>query len=142
MAQAHVDAPVEAVWGLIGDPRKYPDWWPPIVGVSGDDFEVGAVHRQQWRVLGRTVEYSRIIERRDELRELEWRCPTIGTYCRWPLTPAEGGTFIEMHMGVEPLAPRYRVLDSAVMGPFYLRRWIDQALEGLRQALSQQRGPA
>ena len=127
---------MEAVWELIGDPRRHPEWWPPVVGVKGDDFEVGDVHTQWWRVAGRTVEYPRIIERREELRELAWRCPTIGTHCRWSLTEARGGTFLEMTMHIEPTTVAYRLFDVTA-APFYLRRWVDEALDGLERALGE-----
>ncbi len=132
--QAYADASVPEVWDLVSDPRKHPDWWPPIVGVWGDDFPVGDVYRERWRFMGREVDYSRVIERRDEFRHLRWRCPTVGTYCEWSLTEAQGGTFLEMTMGIRPTAAAYRLFDLTA-GPFCVRRWVDQALDGLRTAL-------
>ena len=26
--QAQIEAPVGAVWDLLGDPNRYPEWWP------------------------------------------------------------------------------------------------------------------
>jgi len=31
--QALIDAPIEVVWGLVGDPRRFPEW-------AGDTLEV------------------------------------------------------------------------------------------------------
>ena len=132
--QAYFDRPIHEVWSLVSDPRKHPDWWPPIVGVWGDDFEVGDFYRERWRFMGRELDYDRVIERREEFRRLRWRCPTVGTYCEWSLTEGQGGTFLEMTMGIKPTATAYRLFDLTA-GPFYVRRWVDQALDGLGTAL-------
>ena len=74
--QAHIDAPLEDVWALAGNPATYPDWWPVAVEIRGERFEVGDLFTQVVGVAGRRLEYSRIIERREELKALNWRCPT------------------------------------------------------------------
>ena len=104
------------------------------MGVWGDDFQVGDVYGERWRFMGREVDYTRVIERREELRQLSWRCPTVGTYSAWSLTAGQGGTFLEMTMGIRPTAAAYRLFDLAA-GSFCVRRWVDQALDGLRAAL-------
>ena len=77
-AQAHFDAPLEDVWALVGNPATYPEWWPVAVEIRGDTFEVGDVYTQVVGIAGRRPEYSRIIDRREELKELSWHCPTTG----------------------------------------------------------------
>ena len=69
-AQAHLDAPLEDVWALVGNPATYPDWWPVAVEIRGERFEVGDPFTQVLAVPGRRLEYSRIIERREEFKEL------------------------------------------------------------------------
>src|SRR5918996_3577150 len=32
---AHLDAPLETVWGLVGSPNRYPEWWPRVIEVRG-----------------------------------------------------------------------------------------------------------
>jgi uncharacterized protein YndB with AHSA1/START domain len=39
--QAHLDAPLDEVWALIGNPATYPQWWPAAVEIRGETFEVG-----------------------------------------------------------------------------------------------------
>ena len=91
-AQAHLDAPVEAVWALVGDPATYPEWWPAAVEIRGESFEVGDVFTQVVGIAGRP-EYTRVIDGRDELKALSWNCPTTGGFQRWLLTDAQGGTW-------------------------------------------------
>src|SRR3954453_2750631 len=66
--QAHLEAPLEAVWELIGlpahlhqahweappegggeliaPPRRYPEWWPRVIEVRGERFEEGDEYAQ------------------------------------------------------------------------------------------------
>lgn len=137
-AQAHLDAPLDEVWALVGNPATYPDWWPVAVEIRGDTFEVGDVFHQVVGVAGRP-EYNRIIDRRDELKELRWHCPTTGGYQHWVLTDAQGGTFVDMEMGIkDPQSPRFALFDKTV-GRWFIKRWAEQAIDGLRRTLT---GPA
>jgi uncharacterized protein YndB with AHSA1/START domain len=133
-AQAHLDAPVEDVWALVGNPATYPQWWPAAVEIRGERFEVGDVYTQVVGAPGRP-EYSRIIDSRDELKELRWSCPTTGGFQRWLLTDAQGGTFVDMEMGLEPPTFRYGLFDKTI-GRWFMKRWAGQAIDGLRGALS------
>jgi hypothetical protein len=81
------------------------------------------------------MEYTRIIDRRDELKELKWSCPTTGGFQHWQLTGAQGGTFVDMEMGLYPPAFRYRLFDKTV-GRWFIKRWAEQAIDGLRQTLA------
>ncbi len=60
-------------------------------------------------------------------------CQLSGTYAEWLLTPAQGGTFIELEMGIDPKGFRYRVFELTVGGR-YLEAWSHQSLEALRNA--------
>ncbi len=134
-AQAHLDAPLEDVWALVGNPATYPDWWPVAVEIRGDTFEVGDVYTQVVGVAGRP-EYNRIIDRRDELRELRWHCPTTGGYQHWLLTDAQGGTFVDMEMGIkDPESSRFALFDKTV-GRWFIKHWAEQAIDGLRRTLT------
>jgi hypothetical protein len=133
-AQAHLDAPLEDVWALVGNPATYPEWWPAAVEIRGERFEVGDVYTQVVGIAGRRPEYSRIIDRRDELKELGWSCPTTGGFQRWLLSDAQGGTFVDMEMGIHPPAFRYGLFDKTV-GRWFMKRWAEQAIDGLRRTL-------
>jgi hypothetical protein len=62
-------------------------------------------------------------------------CQLTGTYAEWLLTPAQGGTFVELEMGMEPRRVSDRVFDR-VAGKPYFRRWANQSLDGLRDAVA------
>ena len=133
--QAHLDAPLEAVWGLVGMPSRYPEWWPRVIEVRGTRFEEGDEYAQVMKdpVGGRT-ESSFLLERRHNLRGIRMSCQLTGMYADWLLTPAQGGTFVEVEMGLQPRRLGDRLFDRA-LGRTYFRRWTSQSLEGLRQAL-------
>jgi uncharacterized protein YndB with AHSA1/START domain len=134
-AQVHIDAPLDEVWALVGNPATYPDWWPAAVEIRGERFEVGDPFTQVVGIAGRRLEYSRIIDRRDELKELSWHCPTTGGFQHWLLTDAQGGTFVDMEMGMNPPAFRYGLFDKT-MGRWVIKRWSEQAVDGLRETLT------
>ena len=74
-AQVHLDAPVDDVWALVANPATYPEWWPVVVEIRGKTFEVGDVYTQVLKIAGRRLEYSRIIDRRDEFKATETTLP-------------------------------------------------------------------
>src|SRR5919204_6970412 len=90
--QAHIDAPLEVVWGLVGRPSRYPEWWPRVIEVRGERFEEGDEYVQVTDTGGST-ESSFLLERREDLREIRMSCQLTGMYAHWSLTPAQGGTF-------------------------------------------------
>jgi hypothetical protein len=61
------------------------------------------------------------------------RCQLTGTYADWLLTPAQGGTVVELEMGMQPRRLGDRIFDQAAGRP-YFRRWANQSLEALRRA--------
>src|SRR5688572_15002558 len=128
-----IDAPVEAVWRLVGDPRRHPEWWPRIVEVDGRRFEQGDEYALVERGKRRSTEATWLIEHKDDLREIHLRCLLTGTYARWHMTGAQGGTFVELEMGMDPAGLQYKIFDSTV-GPRYFRRWAEQSLDALADA--------
>jgi hypothetical protein len=97
--QAHLDAPLDDVWALVGNPATYPEWWPVAVEIRGEKFEVGDPFTQVVGIGGRRLEYSRIIERREEFKELKWHCPTTGGFQHWlrRSLPAAGWCEVAAH---------------------------------------------
>ena len=131
--QAHLDAPLEVVWGLVGTPSRYPEWWPRVVEVRGERFEEGDEYAQVTKdPLGRS-ESNFLLERRDNLRQIRMSCQLTGMYADWLLTPAQGGTFVEVEMGIDARRLADRIFDRAV-GKAYFRRWTSQSLDALREA--------
>ena len=132
--QALVDAPLEVVWGLVATPSRYPEWWPRVIEVRGERFEEGDEYAQVTKnPLGTSSESNFLLERRDNLREIRMSCQQTGMYANWLLTPAQGGTFVEVEMGMQARRPGDRLIDRAA-GKIYFRRWTHQSLDGLREA--------
>lgn len=136
--QAHLDAPVEEVWSLVGSPGRYPEWWPRVIEVRGERFEEGDQYVQVTRDPSGTVESNFLIDRARELREIRMSCQLTGTYAHWLLTPAQGGTFVELEMGMEPKGLGHRLFDLT-MGKRYFRSWSEQSLEALQDAARRER---
>jgi hypothetical protein len=131
--QALVDAPLEVVWGLVGTPSRYPEWWPRVIEVRGERFEEGDEYAQVTRgPVGRT-ETNFLLERRDNLREIRMSCQLTGMYADWLLTPAQDGTFVEVEMGMEARRLGDRIADRT-FGKSYFRRWTSLSVDGLREA--------
>jgi hypothetical protein len=132
--QAHIDAPLDAVWALVGTPSRHPEWWPRVIEVRGERFEEGDEYAQVTKdPAGGRSETNFLLERCQELREIRMTCQLTGMYADWLLTPAQGGTFVEVEIGMQPRRLGDRIFDSA-LGRIYFRRWTSESLEGLRQA--------
>jgi uncharacterized protein YndB with AHSA1/START domain len=140
--QMLIDAPPEAVWKLLGDPKRYPDWAGYVVEVTGlPVIEKDASYEQTTRVPLGDVTTTFRLDRFEELQEIRMRCEESGWYSHWLLTPAAGGTFAEAEIGIEPAALRYRLL-SPVLSKRHFRRVVEEAFDGLRAALEHQRAAA
>jgi hypothetical protein len=133
--EAHLEAPLDAVWRFVGTPSRYPEWWPRVIEVRGERFEEGDEYVQVTKdPIGGRSESSFLLERRENLREIRMSCRLTGMYADWLLTDAQGGTFVEVEMGIQPQRLGDRLFDQA-LGRIYFRRWTRQSLDGLRQAL-------
>jgi hypothetical protein len=134
--QAVIEAPVDAVWREVGDPRNYPAWAGDVVDVTGLAEVVPNAEFQQVSKspLGKTETTFRI-EALEEMREIKLRCQRSGYYSHWVLTEAQDSTFMEVELGIEPTAPVYRVMYGA-LGKRHLRRITEDSLDGLRKLLA------
>jgi uncharacterized protein YndB with AHSA1/START domain len=132
--QALLDAPLEDVWSLIATPSRYPEWWPRVVEVAGDRFEEGDSYVQVTRTPAGKLESHFLIERREDLRQIRMSCQLTGTYADWLITPAQGGTFIELEMGMQPRRMGQRLMDAAI-GKRYFQAWSQKSLDALEAAL-------
>jgi hypothetical protein len=101
--------------------------------VRGERFEEGDEYAQVMKDPVGKSEANFLLERRDDLREIRMSCQLTGMYAHWLLTPAQGGTFVEVEMGMEPRRLGDRLVDRAI-GKSYFRRWAHQSLDGLRDA--------
>lgn len=132
--QMLVDAPVSAVWELVGDPRRYPEWLPRVFEIQGEQFEEGAEFVQVSRhpAVGRSEAHF-LIDRVDELHEIRMHCTVSGMFVHWQLTGARGATFLDAEFGMDPLRRRDRLIDATI-GRRFFRRWLAEAMDGLKRA--------
>ena len=131
-----IDAPVDSVWSLVGDPRRFPEWWPRVVDVQGERFVEGSEYVQVTR--GRPTTRFQIDRLDEDLHEVRMHCTLSGYYAHWRLTGGRGGTFADVEFGMESERLRYRVFD-VVLGRMYWRRWLNQSLRALRAAAPDRR---
>jgi uncharacterized protein YndB with AHSA1/START domain len=144
--QALIDCPVERVWELVGDPRRHPEWWPRVVDVNGIEEPVSDVEFVQTtrRYGGQVRTTTMKIEELEDLRQIHLRCLDTGTFANWHLTEAQGSTFAELEMGMDPESMPLRVFDR-LLGKRFYGEWSEQALEGLQRAAApgeEEPGPA
>jgi uncharacterized protein YndB with AHSA1/START domain len=134
--QALIEAPVEEVWGAVGDPRKYPTWAGDVLGVTGlAEVAPDAEFQQVTKMPIGTEETTFRIEALEDMREIKLRCLKSGYYSHWVLTEAQESTFMDVEIGVDPTALRYRVVSGAV-GKRHFRRITEDSIEGLRKLLA------
>jgi uncharacterized protein YndB with AHSA1/START domain len=133
--QVLIDAPLARVWELVGDPARHPAWWPRVVEVRGERFDEGDNYAQVTRAPAGRIETTMIIERLKDMRQIHMRCTKTGTYAHWLMTEAQGGTFVDVELGMDPIGTRMRIFD-ATFGRLYFRRWMEQSLEALEEAVN------
>jgi len=136
--QALIEAPVEQVWSLLQDPERYNEWNEEIVEVTGapTKIEKGATFDLTGpSPIGKKVTTTFKVEEFDELHEIKLRCQTSGYYSRWILTDARGSTFADVELGVEPIPGLQGRVSGALHTKRYLRRTLEQSLDGLRRAV-------
>ena len=131
--QAFIDAPIEVVWELVRDVEHHPDWWPRVVEIGGEEFERGSRYRQITQGPVSRDETLLEIEELDQLEQLSIRCLDTGTYISFLLTEAQGGTFVNGRMGMDPKGLRNRLFD-AVTGRRYFRSWLRETLSSLAES--------
>jgi hypothetical protein len=60
-------------------------------------------------------------------------CTISGMFVHWQLTDAQGGTFVHAEFGMEPILTKHRITDP-VVGRRFFRKWLLEAVDGLRNA--------
>ena len=130
--QAFIDAPVSAVWELLADVDRHPEWWPRVVEVECDGLEAGCTYRQVTQTPFGKDEMNLFVDGLDECRNLQIHCLSTGTFVRWQMAEAQGGTFLEGEMGMEPEKFSMKTFDL-VVGRIYFRSWLRQTMEALER---------
>ena len=137
--QALIEAPVEEVWRLLEDPARFPEWSGETIEVTGipTEIEKGATFEVTGRgPLGLKATTTNNVEELEDKREIKLRCQRSGWYSHWLLTEAQGQTFTEIEMGVEPVPG----LDGRISGGLhtkgYLRRTAEKTVDSLQRLLA------
>lgn len=133
--QVLLDAPAEALWALLGDPRRHPEWWPEVIEIQGQDFGEGCSYCQVSREEQGATEQTFLVEKLEDCREIAIRCEENGLYMRWLLTEARGGTFVDAEFGIEPQGA-VQAFDPE-QSKHELRRWLQESLDGLKRTATQ-----
>ena len=131
--QSYIQASPLTVWELVGDPNRHPNWWPEMLETDCADLEEGCRYRGVVKGAFGADEHEMLIERLDNCEEVSIRCDGTGVTTRFRLTEAQGGTFVDGRMGMEPDGLTYRVFD-AIGGRLYFRRWLAASLDAMGEA--------
>jgi Polyketide cyclase / dehydrase and lipid transport len=137
--QALIEAPVRRIWELLEDPARYPEWASDAISTTGfpTEIEKGSTFEQTGPgPFGRPMKTTYKVEELDDLREIKLRCQRTGYYSHWRLTEAQGQTFADLELGVEPIGLFGRVIDLALTKN-EMRKMADLSLDGLRQATAE-----
>jgi uncharacterized protein YndB with AHSA1/START domain len=137
--QAQVDVPPDALWELIGNVERHPEWWPRVINVHCEGLEQGCSYRQVFKSPMGVVETHVSVERLEDCRAMTLRCLDTGTYAHWLLAGAQGGTFIDVEFGLDPKTTSTRAFDM-VAGRRYFRRWLEESIDALRTAANESVG--
>ena len=138
--QSFIDAPVERVWELVGDPNRHPEWWPEMIEVECADIREGCRYRGVVKgFFGGDDQHEMLLERLDDCHEVTISCDGTGVTTRFVLAEARGGTFVDGSFGIEPNSIGMRVL-GALAGRRLMRMWLESSLENLKQTA--ERAPA
>ena len=131
--QTFIDAPVERVWELVGDPNRHPEWWPEMIEVECADLTEGCRYRGVVKGPFKTAAHDLVVDCLEECREVSIYCDGTGVSTRFALTEAQGGTFVEGCFTIEPNSIGMKVL-GAVTGRRFMHSWLESSLERLRSA--------
>lgn len=102
----HVDASPEAVFDLLADPSRGPEWQTLLTEmgqISGRPGGVGSSYTGYYRVAGRRMEGRFVVTAADRPRILQVAGTTRGGWARWTtlIEPADGGAEVRVALEFE-----------------------------------------
>lgn len=122
-----VAAPLEAVWDVIFDAERWPEWWPGVEQVKAldhgrGDLKIGSRTEQVWRSrLPYSVRFETVTDRVERLRLIEGRVDgdLRGTGV-WRFDAAVAATTVSYDWRVETTSPWMNAL-ARIARPVF--RW-------------------
>jgi hypothetical protein len=129
--QAFIDAPVEQVWELVGDPNRHAGWWPDVIEAECADIREGCRYRGVIKGPFRASEHVLVIDRLETCREVSIYCEGTGVTTRFVLADAQGGTFVEGHFAIEPHSIGTTVF-AGIAGRRIMASWLQDSLANLK----------
>jgi hypothetical protein len=136
--QTFIDAPVDRVWELVGDPNRHAGWWPDVIEAQCADIREGCRYRGVVKGPFRTAERELLIEKLDDCREVSIYCEGTGVTTRFVLADAQGGTFVEGHFAIEPNSIGSTVF-GALAGRRIMSSWLQGSLANLKSVAERAR---
>jgi uncharacterized protein YndB with AHSA1/START domain len=131
--QTFIEAPVERVWELVGDPNRHSDWWPEMIEVECADLKEGCRYRGVVKGPFGAAEHDLVVDRLEDCREVSIFCDGTGVTTRFVLAEAQGGTFVEGCFTIEPNTIGMKVI-GAVAGRRVMHSWLESSLANLKSA--------
>jgi uncharacterized protein YndB with AHSA1/START domain len=141
-----MDAPAEAVWAIVSDPRRLPRWWPEIERVEDATPEAWTTVHSTRR--GKTIraDFTRLeavapstLAWRQEVEESPFERFMRSSETRVALSPVDSGERTRVE-----IRERARLRGLALLGaPMFrraTRRRLDRALASLAEAVAGARG--
>ena len=107
--QAHIDAPIEVVWDLIADVERHPEWWPRVVEIECEQLGEGCTYRQVTRTPFGNEDMELGIDSMREPEEFRIHCVNTGHLRALRAHRAQGGTFVDGRMGMDPTGSLQRL---------------------------------
>ena len=137
--QVLIEAPPQAVWALITDVNRHPEWWPDVEEVHCEDFHEGCSYREVIKVPLGTEEREFVVSEANDCQRFRIDCVVSGAFVDLGLTEAQGHTFVDAAAGMNPIGLRYSAFD-AIAGRRYVRKWLARSLEAMQDAAAAQPG--
>ena len=89
--QVLIEAPPEAVWALITDVNRHPDWWPDVEEVHCDDFHEGCQYREVIKVPLGTAKREFVVSEATDCQRFRIDCVVSGAFVRTASASASDG---------------------------------------------------
>jgi uncharacterized protein YndB with AHSA1/START domain len=93
-------APAVAVWKLLYDPLRFPDWWAGIVGSTPGDARGGDADITLWPQSQPDFALPQRVQRSAADQRIVVSCTVTDLVFEWTLEPAGAGTRIGVHVEI------------------------------------------